>query len=871
VSDRRLHELIAAVADGEPIDWRSAHRQIRQSGTVHALEAVAALLTAAAPPAPAEPVHLTHTRTLRVLGAAAAVKIGLGVVGLCVALGGAPDWKMSARLGIALCCAGAAWFLLRVGTDRRAGWLGGFYLLTSAAFAHPGVAHLGRLADGSTLLAFVTRSLAVEAFLPWVLWKFARDFPATDRFCAADRLAQTAARVAFALGALLACANVALWAWPAALAGTWVSALDRSNPEALGFWIAVLSLSAPALIVMGIRTRRAPEPERRRFSLFVSAFLLGTLPLIVEVLLEALSPPFARAMHTKSTERVVGALVLVPLLALPFATAWSILTRRALDVRIVFRRGLRYLLAKRSLTAISVLPLVVLVAYIARHRGETITSLLSNPTATSLILLGLAGTILLVAQPWLSARLDAWFDVGKEDVSATLATVAETLRHARTAGELEASLCSAVEDALTARAAVLLVREEEERALVPIHGGVAPIAGDSALALLLRERVSVPVAPHERGSMYGLLPPRDKSWVDAAGAAVVVPISGGTEMGLRGAIVCGPRRDGASLMTEDIRLLDAMASAAGLGLDGLEWRHRQPVGASTDDELARECEGCGRVQGKGAASACACGGLVRPAAIPVQISGKYRIDQMLGRGGMGIVYRATDLVLGRPVAVKTLRRLDIVERTRLAAEARAMASLAHPHLATIYGMEIWRSTPLLIVEYFPAGTLADRLSAQPMAPGDALNLGTVLSQALEYMHQSGVLHRDLKPANVGLTADGTPKLLDFGLAALVCADARRRGYEPPAGTAAYMSPEAIAGGTPDAAYDIWGLNVLLHVALTARLPFRSRRSRGLCLAPLPHSLRSYFERAFDADKDRRWQSAADVRRELTRLQASARA
>src|SRR5207253_8576282 len=118
------------------------------------------------------------------------------------------------------------------------------------------------------------------------------------------------------------------------------------------------------------------------------------------------------------------------------------------------------------------------------------------------------------------------------------------------------------------------------------------------------------------------------------------------------------------------------------------------------------------------------------------------------------------------VAIKTLPRVSPEHAMRLRREARAMAAVQHRHLALIYGVETWRGTPLLVVEYLDGGTLADRLKAGPLAIDGVRELGISLCGALHSMHRSGVLHRDIKPSNIGFTREGVPKQLDFGLAML---------------------------------------------------------------------------------------------------------
>jgi serine/threonine protein kinase len=220
----------------------------------------------------------------------------------------------------------------------------------------------------------------------------------------------------------------------------------------------------------------------------------------------------------------------------------------------------------------------------------------------------------------------------------------------------------------------------------------------------------------------------------------------------------------------------------------------------------------------------------------VLLAQKFKAVSYIGAGGMGVVYRATDISLNRTVALKTLERLSGAAAERLATEARMMAVVAHPNLATIFGVERWRQTPVLVLEFFERGTLAARLgAAQPI--DEMLRLGVLLAPALEQLHASGILHRDIKPSNIGLTRDEAPKLLDFGLASLVTAASRegtrstrgRSGRETQtvdlgvthrlAGTPLYLPPETLQGVTPNPAFDLWALSMVLFEAIAGWHPF----------------------------------------------------
>ena len=160
------------------------------------------------------------------------------------------------------------------------------------------------------------------------------------------------------------------------------------------------------------------------------------------------------------------------------------------------------------------------------------------------------------------------------------------------------------------------------------------------------------------------------------------------------------------------------------------------------------------------------------------LPGKFRFERRIGTGGMGVVYRGIDLSLGRAVAVKTLRRVSPEDAMRLRREARTAAAVSHPHLAPVYGMETWQGTPMLVMELLEGGTLTQRIEKGRLEAAETVELGIAMAEALEHLHASDILHRDIKPSNIGYTRDGTPKLMDFGIARVMF-DLRRDHRGPP--------------------------------------------------------------------------------------------
>ena len=269
--------------------------------------------------------------------------------------------------------------------------------------------------------------------------------------------------------------------------------------------------------------------------------------------------------------------------------------------------------------------------------------------------------------------------------------------------------------------------------------------------------------------------------------------------------------------------------------------------------------------------------------------GHYRIEDQLGAGGMGVVYRATDSKLGRPVAIKVLpdsfahhpERLLRFER-----EARLLAALNHPHIAAIYGFEESAGVLYLVLEYVPGQTLAQRLAASALTIEEALDVCRQIAEALESAHEKSIIHRDLKPANVKITPGGKVKVLDFGLAKALAPSGGGDSSQSPTvtaeteagivlGTAAYMSPEQARGQTVDKRTDIWAFGCVLYEALTRRRAFAGQTMSESMAAVLtaepdfdalpakaPYSVRCLLRRCLQKDPQRRLRDIGDARLEL---------
>ncbi|MBX3378937.1 MAG: serine/threonine protein kinase [Phycisphaeraceae bacterium] len=288
---------------------------------------------------------------------------------------------------------------------------------------------------------------------------------------------------------------------------------------------------------------------------------------------------------------------------------------------------------------------------------------------------------------------------------------------------------------------------------------------------------------------------------------------------------------------------------------------------------------------------------MHPAAI-----GPFNIERELGRGGMGVVYLATDNKLDRQIAIKALSADFAGDPDRLARfqhEAKVLASLNHPGIAAIYGLEEANGHQYLILEYVAGESLADWLAKGPMPIDESLNLARQIATALEVAHEKGVIHRDLKPGNVMVTPDGVVKVLDFGLArtadgkpstttAPVATDSptvispARFAHSPTIpgvimGTAGYMSPEQARGKPVDKRSDIFSFGCVLYEMLTGAQPFRGEtvadaigatlhKESDLSLLPpgTPRRVRDLLTNCLAKDRKDRLHDIGDARLELER-------
>ena len=702
--------------------------------------------------------------------------------------------------------ASAVLFLFGGHRDRRS-WLLAAYFIVTATLANP-FPMLASMRDVPQVDLFGYPYVYPFLFAPLFLWAFVRECPRAQRATRLDDFAHRMVAASAVLGCVMWVASVAVL--EAARAGYLAEAVFWACFDATFAILQLLVLGAVGVLLL--RARTAPAAEVRRVVLFAVGFLIWSGMAAGYNVVEAFSPG-----SWLSNYRWTPAWGVIGLLRFPgIALLWyAVLASRVPHPREVVRAFCKRLLARGHLLAfLAAASSLALIWLLAGRSERAVSAVVADPlvqafaAATGFLL------VLVLRRERLLVRLDTWIYPETADQREALASAGTALARAdrlatvrRTVTRTVWNGCGSPATLLVAPAPLAETRDFREQ-----DTKTPPLPRASVIVNVLEKaRGSLRVHPNDATSFFGLLPPDDAAWVVEADADVIVPVPGpGAE--LLGVLAVGLRFDGRPVRRVDVPFLEAVAAAAGLAVGRLIVTHGAGEQAR-EEPPAQECPVCGCLQATREAPVCGCASAYVEAKVPKLLAGKFRLARRLGSGGMGTVYLACDLRLDRDVAVKTLTGVSVSRLLGLQPEARAMATVSHPAVAQIYGIESWRGRPFLVVEFMGGGTLADRLDRDCVPPADAISMAVLLADALAALHEAGYLHGDVKPSNVGFTADGSPKLLDFGLAR-ESDDADTVG-----GTLRYLSPEVLAGRPADEADDIWSLCVVLHEMVAGAHPF----------------------------------------------------
>ena len=747
---------------------------------------------------------------------------------------------------------------------------------------------------GLAVLHFPNRAPILAKF-PWIT--------ATLPLLALPVLAVSATTIAFLLGADAALAPLAWFS-----ANGWL--FDTSF---------AVALAANVLIVIeGVHRYRTAvtATERRRIQIVVYTGVPAVFAYAIKAGIPLVAALVGRTVEWPwLIEGVLQAVVLLPAFALPYAVA----VKHVFSPRTVVRRSLQYAFARRTLSVLILLPVVALgVSLISQRERALGDIILGQPIFYALgvgfLALGLR------YRDQAQRALDKRFFRAEYDAREILVSLAHRVPYEHDATRLVTTVMTDLDNALHPESLAVLAGDDATLEVVASErASVTALPRESAIATLLKwSNDPLAVFLDDERSPAWRLPAVDRAWLSNGGVALLVPIFGGAaadmERALLGIIVLGQKKSEEPYTPEDRKLLSGIASQMSVALDLSRLRKRASsgVGALTPTAtptltptmiaetavtgmsaltMCPQCHRCYDVvdvrRSDGMAACPADGTPLQPViGMPPVVDNKYRVDAVIGRGGMGAVFRARDLRLERDVAVKIVRADRMVgneARARFQREAQIVARLQHPAIVTIFDYgTLADGAAFLVMEYVHGEDLRHRLKREKvLTPSAAVELLNGVASGVEAAHRAGVLHRDLKPENILLPASGSgPKVLDFGVAKMAesttPAGDRLTHGDTIVGTPAYMSPEQLRGETIDARADVFSLAVLTFEALTGRLPFGSgsfvdlalRQAQGaqtIDFADLPAHAREALGRALSLNRNDRPATAAGFAEELRLL------
>ena len=644
------------------------------------------------------------------------------------------------------------------------------------------------------------------AFAPAFLWVFARECPRVHRPNRLDRIARHMVWISAAIAGVL---------WIVVVAAIELSragyATGIVGPITDAGLVTLDLLSFAAALVVALRARSAPVAEANRVLVFSVGIAMYLGVTAARNLAEALTPGSWLANYEWSPTILLIELMRFPGLILLW---YSVLATRVPHPREALRTFYRALLTRPGpLGAAAAAPAAALTVIVASRPERTAGAVMADPLAQSLFVAVGIVCLVLIGRDRILSRLDAWMFPETTDQRQILAETATALSRAGRMETVQRTVSRAAKIGSDSPAAVLLAADPraEDSELASQDSRIAPLPGSSAIVYLL-DTVGGPlrVHPEHTMSVFPLLPPQEAAWVLETDTDVILPVPAPGIAGT-GALAVGRRFDGRIVRSVDVAFLEALGAMAGIAAQRLSALDGQAL--AREPQPARECPVCRFVVRADGPPVCECGPAYVEVDVPKLLAGKLQLIRRLGAGGMGAAYLARDLRLDRDVAVKTLAGTSVSPLMQLTTEARAMATLTHPAVAQILSLESWRGRPFLVVEFLPGGTLQERLLRGPVPPAEAVSAILALADGLAILHKRGFLHGDIKPSNIGFTSEGSPKLLDFGLA--------RSTDELAAagGTLRYVSPEALSGRLADEGDDVWSLCVVLYEMVAGRHPF----------------------------------------------------
>ena len=584
--------------------------------------------------------------------------------------------------------------------------------------------------------------------------------------------------------------------------------------------------------------------DRRRVRIIAAGQSLSLVPAVlsasVATIAELAGALSVVAPYAEAARRIANALAIFG----PISFGYAIAQQRVLGFRLTVRVGIQYVLAQNALRTAVVVPLAWLTYTVVTRPDQTVGELLFTGYARLNLAVMVLAAIGLQYRTQLAEAIDRRFFRAAYDNEGILRRLVDAVKTADSAAEIAETASREIDAALHVTRVLVFYRNAVAGEFTigyssHVVSSKSQMSDESPMIRAIGTRAGA----HTIDELRATAAPQEMAWLEDLDVELIVPMTG-IDQDVVGLLMVGEKRSEEPFTPQDRSLLGLVAAQIGSVYEVLSLREQvgrqqevqSEVLASIDQRqinLIKECPTCGRCYDR-IAERCEADGHPLALTMPVErvLGGKYRLDRLIGRGGMGAVYDALDLRLNRRVALKVIKGSSFHNtsaRRRFAREAQACARLTHPAIVRVYDYGAFEnSASYLVMEYVSGRTWRqelDRLLA--FTPGAAADLLEQVMLGMEAAHAAGVLHRDLKPDNLVIASASHAvgpqvKILDFGLAKV-----RESGFADPKsqtmagvamGTFGYMSPEQLAAGDVDARTDVYGIGVIALESLTGRLP-----------------------------------------------------
>jgi predicted Ser/Thr protein kinase len=598
------------------------------------------------------------------------------------------------------------------------------------------------------------------------------------------------------------------------------------------------------ILVLISTYRRSGESARRKLRVSVAGLLCSFLPFLLNGLV--LNPLLLAFKIRNPWQEWMPFIVAAPLLLTPLVAAYAIVWDRVIPVSFVIRRGLQYLLAKNVLRLFLILPILGVVWNIAANPNRTLSEILFQNSFAFYFFIVFAVGVGLLMRLRLSVWIDRRFFREQYNQEQVLRELIEAVKESDSLAKLSRLVSSKIQSALHPTSIYLFFQADRNSDFsvgytTSVTNSNLKLAADSPLLRFMQRESGAIEFPT---SQTDDLPNREKRWLREIKANLLVPMHG-TDGRLAGIFSLGEKMSQIPYTTRDKELLKTLANQIALVHEnlGLKDRMRREQRIKTEvlsrfDEgninLLKECPHCGRCFDR-EVEKCTDDDTELTFSLPVErtIENRYRLEKIIGKGGMGAVYQATDLRINRIVAVKILSGSMFGNKDalrRFEREAQTAGRLHHRNIATVFDYGVLSTEgAFLVMEFVRGETLTEVLKRKGRL--DAETVIAWFSQVLdgvEAAHKAGIIHRDLKPDNIFVTRneDETVRLciLDFGLARFNDLELTTSVTVPGTvmGTLGYMPPEQLRGEKTDETSDLFATAVMIYEAMLGERPFAGK-------------------------------------------------